>query len=81
MIIPVGSLLIVFGCNMALFITLSKHVTIVAKLDNRRRMNETQQLARATCIQAITPLFIQLPSLLGIFSIVGASVVSFFFFY
>uniref|UniRef100_A0A915BIN0 G protein-coupled receptor n=1 Tax=Parascaris univalens TaxID=6257 RepID=A0A915BIN0_PARUN len=70
-IIPVGSLLIVLVCNIALFISISRHAKVVATFENRRRINETQQLARATCIQAATPLFMQLPSLLGIFSIMG----------
>uniref|UniRef100_A0A9J2Q2L3 G-protein coupled receptors family 1 profile domain-containing protein n=1 Tax=Ascaris lumbricoides TaxID=6252 RepID=A0A9J2Q2L3_ASCLU len=70
-IIPVGSLLIVLACNIALFISISRHAKVVATFENRRRINETQQLARATCIQAATPLFMQLPSLLGIFSIMG----------
>ncbi|KHN74360.1 hypothetical protein Tcan_06469 [Toxocara canis] len=70
-LIPVGSLLIVLACNIALFVSISRHATVVATFENRRRINETQQLARATCIQAATPLFMQLPSLLGIFSIMG----------
>ncbi|VDK30995.1 unnamed protein product [Anisakis simplex] len=71
-IIPVGSLLIVLACNVALFISISHHATVVASFENRRRINETSQLARATCIQAATPLIMQVPSLLGIFSIMGA---------
>lgn len=74
-IIPVGSLLIVLACNIALFISISRHAKVVATFENRRRINETQQLARATCIQAATPLFMQLPSLLGIFSIMGTDLV------
>ncbi|KAK0398205.1 hypothetical protein QR680_002474 [Steinernema hermaphroditum] len=69
-IIPVSSLLIVLCCNIALFCFISRHVTVIASLENRRRLNETKQLVRATCIQAVTPLCMQLPSLLGIFSIV-----------
>uniref|UniRef100_A0A1I8AGS2 G_PROTEIN_RECEP_F1_2 domain-containing protein n=1 Tax=Steinernema glaseri TaxID=37863 RepID=A0A1I8AGS2_9BILA len=68
-IIPVSSLLIVLCCNIALFCFISRHVTVIASLENRRRLNETKQLVRATCIQAVTPLCMQLPSLLGIFSI------------
>ncbi|MFH4976266.1 hypothetical protein AB6A40_002975 [Gnathostoma spinigerum] len=72
-IVPVGSLFIVLACNIALFISISHHAKIVSTFENCRRMNETRQIARATCIQAATPLFIQLPSLLGIFSIMGSA--------
>ncbi|TMS37780.1 hypothetical protein L596_004642 [Steinernema carpocapsae] len=67
--IPAASLIIVLCCNIALFCFISRHVTVIASLENRRRLNETKQLVRATCIQAVTPLCMQLPSLLGMFSI------------
>jgi hypothetical protein len=71
-VIPVTSLLIVFVCNMALFRYISRHVQVVASLENRRRLLETRQLARATCIQAITPLCIQLPTFIGVYSMNAA---------
>uniref|UniRef100_A0A914W040 G-protein coupled receptors family 1 profile domain-containing protein n=1 Tax=Plectus sambesii TaxID=2011161 RepID=A0A914W040_9BILA len=71
MVIPVLALLIVLACNVAIFVFVSRHMALVASLENRKRLMETKQLARATCIQAVSPLLMQLPPLLGIYSLLA----------
>uniref|UniRef100_A0A914W3D5 G protein-coupled receptor n=1 Tax=Plectus sambesii TaxID=2011161 RepID=A0A914W3D5_9BILA len=69
MVIPALALLIALAYNVAIFVYLSRHMAIVASLKNRKRLMETKQLARATCIQAVSPLLMQLPPVLGIYSL------------
>lgn len=49
--IPILALMTVLACNVAIFFFVSSHMAIVASLENRKRLMETKQLARATCIQ------------------------------